>query len=341
MRKLKLAIAAIGVTLMSSLPVHAEPSAELKPHIKAWLDGNDAESLQGFAQLAAKGDTAAQLLLGQIDKVQVTTGLSNYLKAMSYQDRADLLRKRTDDGYVNWLFTMDDDVSQKLFFAQRLYLESPELVAEMSDIGESALAHDMLLTFMLRGRFDLVQALSQKPELVATGPVAWVSSEMAATDHILNMEFVSKNRSPALLRGLLAYRSLTNSLRIENRMANDLLAVVDVLEGDLAAAQGKSDLLSIDRGLRLLATSDASLNTLLTFCDTVEKGDPFCLAEATFLLGGYDRLANLRTPTDQIIPQADYLQSIRAQQDLKQMLTEGLKRQQTELRSVALRSIAP
>lgn len=330
---------AVGVVLASAGAIHAEPSSELKQHVVTWLAGNDAESLKHIAQLASGGDSDAQLFLGQIDKVQVATGMSPYLRGLSYQDRAKLLRKETADGHVNWLFAKDDASLQKLFFAQRLYLESPDIIAEMSDLGEDSLAKNMLLTFMLRGRFDLVQTLSNRPELIQSGPVAWIGEQMSTGDRILNIAFIEQNNTPASVRGLLSYRSLARNLRLENRMANDLMAVVHVLEGNLEAAQEKSDLLSIDRGLKLLATSDASLGTLARFCATLDEGDPFCLAEALSVLGGYNRLANLRTPSDQIVPQAEYLGSERAQQDLMQMVSEGLNRHAGELRSAALSSL--
>ena len=108
----------ILLTLLTLLtlaaPLRAEVAGQRDPELQAavgdWLSGNEADALPALAELAAGGNAAARLLLGQIDSFPTLQG--DWLAGLPRADRIAVLRAPGGLSGIRWTRGLDDPVSQ-------------------------------------------------------------------------------------------------------------------------------------------------------------------------------------------------------------------------------------
>lgn len=98
--------ASLAVLLLAASPLLADKvkgsqDPEFLQALSMWLDTDEAESLPAFAGLAAQGNTAAQILLGLIDKTAALQG--PYLTNLPRAERIALLRQPGGLSGQSWM----------------------------------------------------------------------------------------------------------------------------------------------------------------------------------------------------------------------------------------------
>ena len=140
-------------TLWLAFPGRAEVAGRHDPELQAaigdWLAGDEAAALPVLAGLAAQGNAAARLLLGQIDSFPGLQG--DWLASLSRDARIAVMRAPGGLSGVRWTNGLDDpgaDVWARLWDTGA----TPQVILDFARIGEPRAARFAALTLARRQR---------------------------------------------------------------------------------------------------------------------------------------------------------------------------------------------
>ena len=137
----------------SALPGLAEVAGRRDPELQAavgdWLSGNERDALPALAGLAAGGNTAARLLLGQIDSFPSLQG--DWLAGLARDDRIAVLRAPGGISGLRWTRGLDDPVARAW---ARLWdtVATAQVIVDFARLGEPRAARFAALTLARRQR---------------------------------------------------------------------------------------------------------------------------------------------------------------------------------------------
>lgn len=149
MRAVLILIAVMWLALPARSDVAGQDDPELQAAIGDWLAGNEAQALPAMADMAAGGNTAARLLLGQIDSFPALQG--DWLGGLSRADRIAVLRAPGRMSGLRWTKGLDDPVAQVW---ARLWDTSAtaQVIVDFARLGEPRAARFAALTLARRQR---------------------------------------------------------------------------------------------------------------------------------------------------------------------------------------------
>jgi len=134
-------------------PARSEVAGQRDPEMQAaigdWLSGNEADALPVLAGLAAGGNSAARLLLGQIDSFPALQG--DWLAGLARAERIAVLRAPGGLSGVRWTRGLDDPVAQAW---ARLWdtAATAQVIVDFARLGEPRAARFAALTLARRQR---------------------------------------------------------------------------------------------------------------------------------------------------------------------------------------------
>ncbi|MHA3913579.1 hypothetical protein [Halovulum sp. GXIMD14793] len=348
MLKTLLTGAVCGVVALTSLaaPAGAQQAA-IQPHVDAWLAGGDEEPLTALADAAAGGNSAAQVLLGQIDRDTVPGGSSDYLLSLSDNERDHLLRKGiSENRTISWLLAMDDPSKQalsKALFGYRIALEPIQDSLALQQSNEILAAQYVAWTTLDNGRFDLVNTIPPNtPGLSDAGFLTWMRDYVSQPNKVMNTRRLLDDTNPAKVKGLLAINRMARMMNLDQFMSDEIKDLVTVLHGRRYALSEDADPISIRNTLIELAKYDAPLSILTRLCASCEQGeiDPDCISQSLDVIRGYRTLLSIRTPTEAVIPADDYFASDRAMITLRQAIRSNVGYYPRKIESTCVASFA-
>ncbi len=187
------AVSLIAVTLAAiSLAgaVRAEIAGQGDPEFQAavgdWLAGNEADALSVLAGLAAAGNPAAQVLLGQIDSFPALQG--DWLGRQSRENRIAVLRAPGGVSGVRWTRLAQDPVAAawgRLWDTQ----VSARIIVDFAALGEPRAARFAGLTLARRQRHGFAKVADDPAypaALLAYAVREWQISDPARAEAVLN-----------------------------------------------------------------------------------------------------------------------------------------------------------
>lgn len=136
-----------------ALPARAEVEGQRDPDLQAavgdWLSGNEVDALPALAGLAAGGNAAARLLLGQIDSFPGFQG--DWLAGLPRADRLAVLRAPGGLSGVRWTKGLGDPVARAW---ARLWdtAATSQVIVDFARLGEPRAARFAALTLARRQR---------------------------------------------------------------------------------------------------------------------------------------------------------------------------------------------
>ena len=309
--------------------------------IALWLDGDDETSLQMMADLADAGNTDAQLLLGQIDRDIVEGGASDYVVNLPVDARDDLLRNGEGNDSVSWLKTLSDPALAEhgeALFDYRVNLNSAVAADRLAQVGEMEAAQYMVWLTMERGRFDRLNELRATNSAALDVPlIAWMQGAVGS-DGVVSLARLERDLSPMTVAGLLVLDRLRVVLKTDYRITDEVEALISALRGR-PFEPGSVDLLRLRDDLIRLSEHDPRLGNLAALCASCEgeEIDPECIVESLKVIGDYRSLFRIRTPTEEVISEADFQSSARARDILQQLIVSRTDFYNPTLRSSCIR----
>jgi len=149
MRVLLVLLAVTWLALPARAEVVGQQDPELQAAVGDWLSGNEADALPVLAGLAAGGNVAARLLLGQIDSFPALQG--DWLAGLSRADRIAVLRAPGGLSGIRWTTDLHDPVA--LIWA-RLWdtTATAQVIVDFARLGEPRAARFAALTLSRRQR---------------------------------------------------------------------------------------------------------------------------------------------------------------------------------------------
>lgn len=149
MRVLFILLAILSLNLAARAEVQGRDDPELQAAVGDWLAGNEADALPALAALAVAGNTAARLLLTQIDSFPALQG--DWLAALPRADRIAVLRAPGGVSGQRWTRELDDPIAQAWV---RLWDTSatPQVIVDFARLGEPRAARFAALTLARRQR---------------------------------------------------------------------------------------------------------------------------------------------------------------------------------------------
>ncbi len=149
MRNLMILIAVLCLAMPARSEVAGQRDPEVQAAIGDWLSGNERDALPALAGLAASGNAAARLLLGQIDSFPALQG--DWLAGLDRAGRIAVLRAPGGLSGRRWTAGLDDPVAQVW---ARLWdtTANAQVVLDFSRLGEMRAAQFAALTLARRQR---------------------------------------------------------------------------------------------------------------------------------------------------------------------------------------------
>ena len=150
--------------VLAALPVQAEVAGQRDPDVQGavrdWLAGDESGALPVLAGLAAAGNGAARLLLGQIDSFPALQG--DWLAGLSREDRIAVLRAPGGLSGRRWTNGLDDPVA--LAWARLWDISATtQVIVDFARLGEPRAARFAALTLARRQRLGFA-AVAGQPE---------------------------------------------------------------------------------------------------------------------------------------------------------------------------------
>jgi len=167
---MRLILVLLGI-LWLALPARSEVARPTDPEVQAaigdWLSGNETEALPALAGMAGQGNTAAQLLLAQIDSFPALQG--DWLAGLSRAERIAVLRSAGGLSGVRWTKQgplLDDPVAVAWV---RLWdtAATPHVIVEFARLGEPRAARFAAMTLARRQRHGFA-AVAEDPAYPAS-----------------------------------------------------------------------------------------------------------------------------------------------------------------------------
>ncbi len=295
--------------------------------IADWLNNDDPQSLPQLSELANSGDWRAQILLGQVDRDIIPGGYSTYLRELDRADRAALLRSPQENGKTaNWLLNLSNpDVAGagEALFWYEANLDVIEAAEDLAAQSEPAMAHYLLWKSVNNGSFDLMQAIPQdEPVLTNAGFLLWLRDYFAQPDGAITLSAFLADRRPEKMEGLLALKRLERLLNLQSNFSLRINEVIEVVRGNSRSLNSNADLVALDATLSAIAQVDQRLAVVERLCERCPNAaqEFRCMPDTLAVIGGYNKLMQLRTPSENIIPADVFLQSERAVTTLENVI---------------------
>jgi len=172
-----------------------------------------------------------------------------------------------------------------------------------------------------RGQFSALSNVQrQQSNLVDLPMLDWIRRSLIS-ERVITLETLVADNHAGAVKGVLLLDRVSTVLRESSAISDDLRETIRILNGRPSADTNLA-VPSVRQSLVLLAQHDPYLAQLTDLCDRCEEGnaDFYCIAEALRIIDGYRSLMRVRTPVENVVPNAEFLQSPRAGQTLKQLI---------------------
>ena len=306
-------------------------SPRLQSAIQAWLADDDQTALPALAKLAAKGNTAAQILLGRIPN----RPMGAWLAGMNRKDRNKLMRAPGGLSGKSWLKVAADSGDELASLFKQV--SSPR--SEETEIHALLTVKEQLaainLALIILNRKGAVPLKAQ----FAAGDMGQDAVYIALTNipggHLFNsvqarnLDKLIAQTAPLMDPGAEYIRILHRDL-LDNPGNIQQERYVRLFHfGELKARSGKFDLNELEAlgaQFALAPPTNRPLSALRKICSAkcpTEIGA--CFALGLNLAGGYEELRRLSSPTETLISQATYAGSPRAVTDLQRWVRDRAK----------------
>ncbi len=315
--------AALILTVSSQAHAAGHVSAELKAAIAAWLADEDA-SIAAIARLAKNGDPEAQMLLGSIERSTPKTGQSAFVRSLRKEERASLMQG-PNGPWVETLAANGDGLARMILEA-----EGPDANIETAHTlmaaGETEAATRLAWRLVKGGGLsDIINMPPDEPLFSELHFANWMRAWFAAAP-TEQAEWFKTSPPKGRLQGLEVTAIVGPMMAPHLAPNQNMSRIVRGVRGDFAPLAGseKPGLNYFTTMLSELGETDPNLVTLnrvcTGFCGAL-RGE--CSMAVIALLGGFDKLTELDTPYENLIPQADYVISDRAAKTLIRMVRSG------------------
>lgn len=304
---------------VSLVPVSLAETVRPEGAIAQWLSEGDADVLPALSRQAKEGDWKAQMLLGQVDRDIIPSGYSSYLIGLSRKERAQLLRSPKGDGKTaNWLLNLgnpDVAAAGEALFWYEASLDVMDAAENLAAQREPATAHYLLWKSVDNGSFDLMQAIPpDEPVLTNAGFLLWLRDYFGRKDRAITLSAFLADTRPAKMEGLLALKRLERVLNLQGAFSLRINEVIEIVRGNARALPDTTDFVALNATISELAKIDKRLAVVESLCNRcpASEQDFHCVPDTLAVVGGYTKLMQLRTPSENIIPADMFLQSERA-----------------------------
>lgn len=306
---------------LATAPAAADP---LEDAAALWLADNDAAALPMLSALSRAGNADAQLLLGQIEATTPPGAASPYLSTLSRRDRITLLRDEGGLSGTSWLRVRADagDALAEALLASRLPDADMTVVRQLLDAGETEAAVKLAWEIFDRGRWNEVFALDpEDPLLDALDFVQWMRAYFTAPPVGDNWDWLAgtpaTGRSGGMMMMTLVAPVLAPHLRPSEAMRQYSIAQRG-FPAELVAAGNLTRAAEVMGGQM---QDDTNLATVRAYCDqTCPEDGGYCALQVIAQVGGADNIKSADTPLERVIPQADFVTSPRAVNQLRRWM---------------------
>ncbi|WP_322891060.1 hypothetical protein [Yoonia sp. 76] len=324
----------------------AAQQGEFSDAVNLWLSGDDANGLPALATDARNGDTAAQLILGQVDRDTIPGGYSDFLLGLTREERAQLLRFVNSDGStVNWLLTLQGTENAALgdaLFWYEANLDPIDSASDLQAVDEISKAEWILWRTLNNGFFNLIQALpTDNPELAQVGFMTWITGYFASENRTVSLSSFLADESPEKVPGLLALKRLERVLGLQGNFSVGLNELIEVIRGRGNRLPVTADLVTLDASLTRLGEVDPRVGVVNRMCDICpdSAADYQCKIQTFEIIGGYETLLAVRSPAEAAVSSDAYLASDRAVTSLVNLVRGRAPSDLTRVRSTCLQSL--
>lgn len=290
--------------------------------LAAWLDDDDQTALPALAKLAREDNRAAQVLLGRI----ATRPMGSWLAGLERKERKELLRApgglsgtswlkvAAEAGdYLSWMFIQAEDprVGAKMV---RAFVDAGEdtaagvLVARLAQkwaVDEGAKLFKMMHerktpkdANYLIGRIIPKNIVELTPDLNRIGRFSPILDETFGFP--FNM-MLALNAQPNELAGL--------NMRLRRQLFKGIAPPVN--DAQLAVAGADEE-----QAPYIPKPLDILWNNCTATCGSSDRERNMCVMRSMNLIGGYEQLRTLGSPTEVLIPHETFRTSTRAAADL-------------------------
>lgn len=215
--------AILAALLFAAAPVRADEvrdsqSPEFAQAMSLWLDANEAYALPAFAELAAQGNTAAQILLGLIDKTAALQG--PYLTNLARAERIALLRQPGGLSGRSWMHAAARSSPRAALWLDLWQLQGGTEIAQgFAALDEQRACREALLAQVSRQESGFDSELLAEPwfpdslrHLTTARALALDEAEALPRGHPLR-QFAGESLAPDDLRDWLSDAPLALPLR--------------------------------------------------------------------------------------------------------------------------------
>lgn len=323
---MKIKAIAVGIfVVLCSGSVSAQNTA-FDDAMNGWLNGPEASNLRALSELAAGGNTDAQMLLGQIDRDTPPGGYSDYLADMEHDKREALLRSGSVGNSTNWLLALSDPSLTSFgetVFGYRVSRDVVGNAVAMQKHEEVAAAEFILWDTLIGGRFDLVNAMSaENYGLSDAGFLQWITDYMGGENKAITMNRLLEDTSPSMISGLLSIKRLARILSLERNFSDKADQFITIMNGKGYDLPDDANLVNLNADIARIAETNPPLNLVVRACAkcTQETVDYNCIVQSMEIIGGYKELLLVRTPVEKVIPATSFIESERALTIFENML---------------------
>lgn len=286
---------------VSTLPASA---ASLDEAISAWLADDDQAALPALSNLAKRGDTDAQLLLGII----AARPHSPYVANLTRNDQKELLRAPGGLSGISWLKVAadtGDELANALIAVQAPPFEASAIVSLLKLGEDDAAATTLVRTTAFGGVEGLTEAHSITVPLDISYALSRVLIAQGIAPPTVSYEAHKPHSYAAALLHLYAFAAHQARTPTDSPQRDQMLRL---FPGDYRGTDAKpaGELLA-----SLIETSRPA-KRLFTYCDAACPDNvQVCVGDTVALLGGYDQLWRHGPPIASLITEDRHLNSPR------------------------------
>ncbi|MEM7546360.1 MAG: hypothetical protein AAF367_12550 [Pseudomonadota bacterium] len=331
MRSLFIFLVLFGLSFTRPASAESHITPEMGAAIEAWLADDDATALPALGAMAAAGDRSVQLLLSQIERHTPAGGETSWVSALDDDARMSLFRTPGDpaaDPWVMQLAAKGDPLAQALK-ASRQPDATIETAQALFAAGEVEQAKRLTWNILAGGRFDAILNLPpEEPLNEALDYVKWMQGWFlggALSPEQRKWVLVSPKEGRML--GMVLVNMLAPVMNPALAPREPVARVTRALQGSAQdlVEEGPQGIGFVAKLLERQARTDPDLKALGNMCTRLcadEVGT--CLLGSVLLLGGYERVMEQDSPYEGLIPQADYVASLRAQNTAERRLRRAV-----------------
>ena len=136
------------VPAQASVDIPGREVPEFQAALALWLDDDEEAAFPALAALAQGGNTAAQILLGVIDRIPALQG--PWLARLPRGERITLLRRPGGMSGQSWLHAAQDHPIAAAWLARLRTDAGPDIVATFAALGEERAAREAFAALLAR-----------------------------------------------------------------------------------------------------------------------------------------------------------------------------------------------